>query len=133
VTGVGALVAGGLAGIGLAVATGGDARAAIGGAAGSAIWAGARLLAMRVAIGDGRDQRSAVTNAWARGLLPYLGAMSTGLRIVAFAGSAYMTHAALAPTLETRSNVRRAIMWAFGGQALVIGGAWAFQAVWHLL
>lgn len=131
--GVRALAAGGLLGVLTAMIAHGDVRGAAGAAVASIVWAAARLGVLLFALHGTGLRRKAVIAAWAAGLLPYLGALTIGLRVAAFLASAYLTRGTMAAMGVPDVDARRATRWAFGGQAVAVGTAWLAGAVLQLL
>lgn len=116
--GLGALVAGAIAGIVLAPA-GQPSLAALAARSASVFWAGMRLLVMRLAAPSLATDRGRLTHAWALGLLPWIAGVTPELRLAAWAASGVVTYLALQRASDGAAGARIAVAWAWGAQALI--------------
>jgi hypothetical protein len=89
------------------------------------MWAGARYAVMRLASGDVlRTRTSALTVAWAGGLVPLILAATPLLHAAALVASAALTWRALRAAGVPRREASAVVGWGFGGQAAVEVLAW---------
>lgn len=127
------LIAGSI--VGVAVAAPGSERSAWIALLFTVVWAGGRLLVLDL-VAHGRIDLPSLLRAWAWGLVPYAFAVTPALTLVAWLVSALVTWRVLTLSGLTPGEARKAVLIAWGIQALfgvltwiVVNGWVAFLAL----
>jgi hypothetical protein len=125
--GVRAFAFGMLAGGAITVITGDTTRAAVATVLVETVWAVGRFVVCAALLPPATLARPRLATAYLAGLAPYAFGVTGLLRVLALAASALFTIRGLHRAGVAGRDVRTAVAWAFGGQALVVAFGFALR------